>query len=298
MLKNIKAVIQETVNSITDNCINQDLFLLDENEHIPNRKIIIEIIRDFRRIMFPGFFGDENITLSAPDYFIGNTLNRIYERLLYQVKVALSYKNTENMSGDALNKESQDICTSLIESLPSIQKVLLKDVEAAFKGDPAAKSKEEIIFSYPGLFAIFVYRISHELYKLKVPFIPRIMTEYAHSRTGIDINPGAKIGRYFFIDHGTGVVIGETTVIGNNVKIYQGVTLGALSTRRGQQLSGVKRHPTLENNVTVYSGATILGGNTIIGEEAVIGGNAFITESVPPYTKVIVKSQKLVFSSK
>ena len=176
--------------------------------------------------------------------------------------------------------------------------MLLKDVQAGFDGDPAAQSKEDIIVSYPGLFAIYVYRVAHELYIKQVPYIPRIMTEYAHSRTGIDINAGATIGEYFFIDHGTGVVIGETTNIGNHVKLYQGVTLGALSTRMGQQLAGVKRHPTIEDNVTIYSGSTILGGDTVIGKGTVIGGNAFITESVAEATKVIVKNPEMTFKGK
>ena len=169
----------------------------------------------------------------------------------------------------------------------------MKDVQAGYDGDPAAKSREEVVFSYPGLFAIFVYRIGHEFYMQDVPFLPRIMTEYAHSRTGIDINSGATIGEYFFIDHGTGVVIGETTEIGNYVKLYQGVTLGALSTRSGQKLSGKKRHPTIEDHVTVYSGASILGGETVIGEGVIVSGGAFVTKSVPPFTKVIVKNPEL-----
>ena len=168
--------------------------------------------------------------------------------------------------------------------------MLLKDVEAEFEGDPAAQSREEIIFSYPGLFAIYVYRVAHELYLESVPFVPRIMTEYAHSGTGIDINAGAQIGQYFFIDHGTGIVIGETTVIGDHVKLYQGVTLGALSTRSGQMLSGKKRHPTIEDNVTIYANATILGGDTVIGARATIGGNTFITWSVAPDAKVTRES--------
>ena len=170
----------------------------------------------------------------------------------------------------------------------------LTDLQAGFDGDPAAKSKEEIIFSYPGFLAIYVYRLAHILYTSEVPFIPRIMTEYAHSSTGIDINPGATIGEYFFIDQGTGVVIGETTTIGNNVKLYQGVTLGALSTRMGQQLANVKRHPTIGDNVTIYSNSTVLGGETVIGENTIIGGNTFITESIPANTKVSAKSPELV----
>ena len=171
--------------------------------------------------------------------------------------------------------------------------MLLTDVQAAFDGDPAAQSKEEIIFSYPGFFAIFVYRIAHELYTQNVPLIPRIMTEYAHSGTGVDINAGATIGEYFFIDHATGVVIGETTVIGNHVKIYQGVTLGALSTRAGQKLASVKRHPTIEDNVTIYSNASVLGGETIVGEDTVIAGGAFVTESIPAHSRVSLASLKV-----
>jgi len=182
-----------------------------------------------------------------------------------------------------------------IEALPGVQKILLTDVQAAYDGDPAAKSKEEIVFSYPGLHAITIFRLAHILYEAGVPMIPRIMTEHAHSLTGIDINAGAKIGAYFFIDHGTGVVIGETTEIGDFAKLYQGVTLGALSTRKGQQLAGVKRHPTLGNRVTVYSGASILGGETVIGDDCVIGGNAFVTDCVAPKTRVSVKSPELTF---
>ena len=177
--------------------------------------------------------------------------------------------------------------------MPYIQEMLLKDLDATFDGDPAAASKEEVIFAYPGLFAIFVYRIAHELYLRKIPMIPRIMTEHAHSRTGIDINSGATIGEYFFIDHGTGVVIGETTNIGNNVKIYQGVTLGALSTRAGLKLAGKKRHPTIEDDVTIYSNASVLGGNTIIGRGSTIGGSAFITSSIPPFSRVSMKTPEL-----
>ena len=181
-----------------------------------------------------------------------------------------------------------------MEALPEVRRVLLTDLQATFEGDPAAKSKEEIAFSYPGIYAIFVYRIAHLLYEREVPFIPRMMTEYAHGKTGIDINPGATIGEYFFIDHGTGIVIGETTVIGNRVKIYQNVTLGALSPRKGQSLSGVKRHPTVEDDVTVYSGASILGGETVIGKGAIIGGNCFLTESVQAGAKVSAKRPELI----
>ena len=190
-------------------------------------------------------------------------------------------------------QRKRSVCEEFFKRLPYVQQMLLKDVQAGFDGDPAAKSREDVVISYPGLFAIFVYRIAHELYTQDVPFLPRIMTEYAHSRTGIDINSGAKIGEYFFIDHGTGVVIGETTEIGNNVKLYQGVTLGALSTRSGQKLKGKKRHPTIKDNVTVYSGASILGGETEIGEGVIVAGGAFVTKSVPAHTKVIVKNPEI-----
>ena len=187
------------------------------------------------------------------------------------------------------------MCDRFLCRLPQIQAMLMKDVAANFDGDPAAGSKEEVIFSYPGLYAIFVYRVAHELYESKVPLIPRIMSEYAHGATGIDINPGAQIGEYFFIDHGTGIVVGETTVIGDHVKLYQGVTLGALTTRGGQSLRGKRRHPTIEDNVTIYAGASILGGGTVIGRDCVIGSNVFITHSIPPCTTVSVKSQELTY---
>ena len=193
---------------------------------------------------------------------------------------------------------ADDIVSAFLEKLPSLREVLATDVQAAYDGDPAAFNTDEVIFSYPGLLAITVNRLAHELFLMGVPLIPRMMTEYAHSVTGIDIHPGASIGRYFFIDHGTGVVIGETTVIGNGVKLYQGVTLGALSTRGGQSLRHKKRHPTLEDNVTVYSGASILGGETVIGTEAVIGSNAFVTSSVPAHTRVSIKNPELQFKDR
>lgn len=290
----IKAIIQNAVSEISENYTQQSFFTTNNGDVIPNRQVIIGILKDLRRVMFPGYFGNENISTTVPDYFIGNSLTSIYERLNEQIHIALSYENKE-YTKEEIDKKTEAICAYFFEKIPSIQRTLLTDVEALFNGDPAANSREEIVFSYPGLFAIFVYRIAHELYLMKVPFIPRIMTEYAHSRTGIDINAGAVIGEYFFIDHGTGVVIGETTVIGKNVKLYQGVTLGGLSTKGGQKLSGVRRHPTIEDNVTIYAGATILGGNTVIGRDSVIGGNTFIVESVPANTKVSLKNPELTF---
>jgi serine O-acetyltransferase len=213
--------------------------------------------------------------------------------MLYeQVRCCLRYR--ENLPGAESRGKQCDECDAeavasvaqFLDRLPAVRELLATDVEVAFDGDPAAHSTDETIFCYPGLFAIFVQRMAHEFYQMHVPLLPRIMTEYAHSLTGIDINPGAKLGRGMFIDHGTGVVIGETTEIGNNVKIYQGVTLGALAPAFGQRLRGTKRHPTIEDEVTIYAGATILGGYTVIGKGALIGGNVFITSSVPPLNQV------------
>lgn len=294
MGKNIKEIIHAAVCEISDNYREQSIFTAKEGTQLPNRGVIIGMLKDLRRVMFPGYFGNENINATVPDYFIGHSLTFIYENLYTQIQLALSYENKEN-TPEEIVAQTDEICAHFFEKIPQIQRTLLTDVEALYNGDPAANSREEVIFSYPGLFAIFVYRIAHELYKKNVPFIPRIMTEYAHSRTGIDINAGATIGDYFFIDHGTGIVIGETTVIGKHVKLYQGVTLGGLSTRGGQKLSGKKRHPTIEDHVTIYAGATILGGETIIGQNSVIGGNTFIVESVAPNTKVSLKNPELTF---
>jgi serine O-acetyltransferase len=210
---------------------------------------------------------------------------------------ALQYDETyAEETEENINRIADEITVKFIKQIPKIREYFETDLHAAYDGDPDAYSLEEIVFAYPGLYAIMVNRIAHELYKLKVPLIPRVMTELAHSKTGIDIHPGATIGKYFFIDHGTGIVVGETTVIGDNVKIYQGVTLGALSLRGGQKLKSKKRHPTIEDNVTIYSGASILGGDTVIGHDAVIGGNTFITTSVKAGTRVSIKNQELQFS--
>ena len=293
----IRETIQDVVANITETCMNEDVYVTDEESiHLPNRGTIIGIIKDLRRVVFPGYFGDENISSTMPGYFLGNMLTHIYEEMRTQIEIAFLYDDKGASSREEITEKARDICERFISRLPYIQKMLLMDVQAGFDGDPAAKSKEDIIFSYPGLFAIYVYRIAHELYVQNVPFIPRIMTEYAHGKTGIDINSGANIGRYFFIDHGTGIVIGETTEIGDYVKLYQGVTLGALSTRKGQLLSGKKRHPTIGDHVTIYANSTILGGETVIGCDSIIGGNSFITESVPALTRVSIKSPELTLS--
>ena len=253
---------------------------------------MIDFIRELKTVMFPGYFGRDTMLETEAVHYVGYKVNHLYDVLKEQVKIALTYEGT--LEGETLDGRAEEVCDIFFGALPGVQRTLLTDIQAGFDGDPAAHSKEEIIFSYPGLFAIYVYRIAHILYKEKIPFIPRVMSEYAHGRTGIDINPGAEIGEYFFIDHGTGVVIGETTKIGDHVKLYQGVTLGALSTRDGQQLSGVKRHPTIEDHVTVYSNSSVLGGETVIGANTIIGGNTFITQSVPANTKVSAKAPELV----
>ena len=283
-----KSAILKAAKGLTENYASEELFMPKSGRRLPNRSVIIDIVRDLKSIVFPGYFSTDTSATIFPEYYVGHRLNDIYDRLKNQIEIALLYHGEE-----AAARADRTTC-GFFEQLPEIQRLLLTDVQAGFDGDPAAKSKEEIIFSYPGLFAIYVYRLAHVLYKEEIPFIPRVMSEYAHGRTGIDINPGATIGEYFFIDHGTGVVVGETTEIGNNVKLYQGVTLGALSTRMGQQLANVKRHPTIRDNVTIYSNSTVLGGETVVGENTIIGGNTFITESIPANTKVSAKSPELV----
>ncbi|MEI6100684.1 MAG: serine O-acetyltransferase EpsC [Eubacteriales bacterium] len=264
---------------------------------LPNRDKIIEITKLLRQLLFPGYFGKKDFESDSRSYHIGELLGAVFESLTDQISFALKHQSSrqDRFEDEDIDTKSAEICLQFLNSIPKIREYLSLDVQAAFDGDPAAGSKDEVIFSYPGIFAISIHRLAHELFLLSVPLIPRIMSEYAHNITGIDIHPGAEIGRYFFIDHGTGVVIGETTVIRDNVKIYQGVTLGALSTRGGQSLKGVKRHPTLEDGVTVYSGASILGGDTVIGKGVVIGSNAFITKSVPANTRVSIKNPELMF---
>lgn len=269
---------------------------MNASDEFPNRDEIIQILMDIKKVIFPGYMEGKTIRDTAVEYYTGHLLMEIYRRLKPQVEIALKLPFSE-CAPEKAKERAESVCEKLIEKIPDVRRLLMCDVDAGFNGDPAAKSKSEIIVSYPGLLAIFVYRIAHILYTEKIPLIPRIMTEYAHSETGIDINAGAVIGEYFFIDHGTGVVIGETTVIGNHVKLYQGVTLGALSTRSGQELSGVKRHPTIMDNVTIYANSTVLGGETVIGNGVIIGGNAFITKSIPDYTKVIVKTPEMMFKS-
>lgn len=268
---------------------NTDIFDFS-GASLPDRDAVIDFIHSLKRVLFLGYFGEASHTRESAGRTTEQGIRHIYETLKNQLCLAFRMEHR-----DCRCRYAAEIAGDFICRIPALEEAMLLDLEAAFVGDPAAKSKSEIICSYPGFLAIFIYRAAHILYEAGVPLIPRIMTEYAHSRTGIDINAGATIGKSFFIDHGTGVVIGETTVIGDNVKIYQGVTLGALSTRLGRKLGGKKRHPTIENDVTIYSGATILGGDTVIGEGSVIGGNVFITESVPKNMRVSMKAPELVY---
>ena len=256
----------------------------------PDKDKLIDIIEKLRRIVFPGYFREKTYRIYNAKHNLSMLIEDVMYNLTEQVTRVLQ---TEELSQQQAREKAQEICLDFFRQIPQVRATVQTDLQAAYDGDPAATGMAELIFSYPGLFAITVYRLAHVLYTLKVPMIPRIMTEHAHSVTGIDIHPGATIGKYFFIDHGTGIVIGETTVIGENVKIYQGVTLGGLSTRGGQDLRGKRRHPTIEDNVTIYANASILGGETVIGRESTIGSSAFITKSVPPCTTVMMKNQEL-----
>ena len=280
-------VIHAAADRMAANYKNSQIPMYGDALRMPNRNAVIEIIRDCQKLFFPVYYGNRDLLKLPPEQYSALLMEHIHEKLFHQIALTMP----ECEENDDL---AYEISTALIARMPAIQELLLKDLSANFEGDPAAYSKEEVLLSYPGMFAIFVYRIAHELYENKVAMIPRMMSEYAHSKTGIDINPGAKIGEYFFIDHGTGIVVGETTIIGDHVKLYQGVTLGALSPRHGHAVTG-KRHPTVGDNATIYSGASILGGKTVIGANSVIGGNSFITESVAPNTKASTETPRMIF---
>ena len=285
--------LTEIIDGIEANYDNSVISYRDNKRHFPSRNKVKDIIKDTRNILFPRFFEEGASASSQPKYFVGNTILHVSDVLYEQVREAFLFRDGKTQPEEEIDMRARHVAMKWLQRLPHVQEMLLKDVQAAFDGDPAAGSKEEIVFSYPGFYAIMIYRLAHELYLLDVPLIPRFMTEYAHSGTGVDINAGATIGEYFFIDHATGVVIGETTVIGNHVKIYQGVTLGALSLRAGQKLKGKKRHPTVEDNVTIYSNASVLGGDTVVGEGSVIAGSTFVTESIPPNSRVTLRNQEV-----
>ena len=290
--------IPSIVNRLIGTCGGSDCFDHIEPEPLSSRAAAIDLLERSRRILFPGYFDETRLDAVNLPYYLGREMSDFFELLSEQVIHALRHQCLRyDQPCIQCAETGQEAALGLMRSLPDIRLGLSKDVRAAYEGDPAAKSFDEIIFSYPGLYAVMAYRIAHPLEKMGIPLIPRIMSEHAHSLTGIDIHPGAEIGERFFIDHGTGVVIGETVVIGDRVRLYQGVTLGALSVPPGsaEALRNRKRHPTIEDDVVIYSGATILGGDTVIGARSIIGGSVWLTRSVPPDTKVFLKTPELVF---
>lgn len=294
--------LKEEVKQIVDDILHDYEGNRDIDKRIvdsqPDKDAVVDILNKLMHIIFPGYFRSKVYKSYNDDYRLSVLIEDVIYNLRKQIKIALLHRldnaeGNEKYSYEELSNKAEELTLSFFRKIPKIREYADTDVQATFDGDPAAFDKEEIVLSYPGLRATIINRIAHELYLLDVPLIPRIMTEYAHSRTGIDIHPGATIGKYLMIDHGTGVVVGETSIIGEHVKIYQGVTIGALSTSAGQGLRGAKRHPTIEDNVTIYSGASILGGETVIGKGAVIGGNAFITSSIKAGARVSIKNQEL-----
>lgn len=268
---------------------------------IPLKSEVIDLVKQMQRILFPGFFSAMVLRPESLDYHLGQQLSQFYDNMASQISSAIRHDCfRHNQLCTRCGERSYELAAAVIEYLPAMRSLLESDLEAALVGDPAASNRDEVIFSYPGFYATMVYRLAHRLVELEVPIIPRIMSEHAYHRTAIDINPGANIGASFFIDHGAGVVIGATTHIGDRVRIYQGVTLGALSLPRdaGERLRNTKRHPTIEDDVIIYSNATILGGETVVGKRSIIGGNVWLIESVGPETKVILKTPELIYHGK
>ena len=297
--KEISERILKITESILDDYKNgRDIDNMDVFSQ-PDNEAVVDIVQKLLNILYPGYYREKNYRSYNDNSRISILIEDVVYNLTKQIAIALRFRDDcAQAPEEKIQETAEDIAITFISRIPKIREYSDTDMEAFYQGDPAAYNKEEIVLCYPGLLAVTVNRLAHELFLLKVPLIPRIMTEYAHSRTGIDIHPGATIGKYFFMDHGTGIVVGETSIIGEHVKIYQGVTIGALSTKGGQSLRGVKRHPTIEDNVTIYAGASILGGETVIGEGSVIGSNVFITSSVRPGTRMSVKTQELVISHK
>lgn len=291
----------DRINHIIDEIINdygggRDIDKMDVFDQ-PDRDAVVDIVDKLLNILFPGYYRDKTYRFYNMYSKISVLIEDIMYNLTRQIAIALTYQENRYDEDGSIEDQAQLTTLQFFERIPRVRHMVDTDLQATYDGDPAADTKEEIVLCYPGLLASTIYRIAHELYVLQVPLIPRMMTEYAHSQTGIDIHPGATIGEYFFMDHGTGIVVGSTSIIGNHVKIYQGVTIGALSTSKGHALHGTKRHPTLEDNVTIYSGASILGGETVVGKGSVIGGSAFLTQSVKPGTRVSVQNQELKFDN-
>lgn len=291
-----KSKLPKIIGKIVETYDSEDGINHIEGPNLPSRERVVEIVINFLNVLFPGYYEKQELSKEDVTSYIWEKIASIYHLLSREVFKSLNSPYGKQEDEKTLSDQSIEITFAILNKIPHIREKLRGDVSAAYEGDPAAKSLDEIIVSYPGIEAIAVYRVAHELHLLKAPLIPRIMTEYAHSKTGIDIHPGSSIGENFFIDHGTGVVIGETAEIGNNVRIYQGVTLGALGVEKnadGKIKRGKKRHPTIKDNVIIYAGATILGGKTVVGEHSVIGGNVWLTECVPPHTILINKTPEL-----
>lgn len=298
MRKDINNRIQGVTNQIlTDYQNGRDI----DNMNVfnqPDSTMVVDIVRKLLNILFPGYYRSRAYRSYNYDRRIAVVIEDVIYNLQKQIAIALRFKEEYAAETDyELRMTAEELAIDFLERIPKIRALVNTDMQASYEGDPAAFSIDEIVLCYPGLLASTVNRLAHELFLLGVPLIPRMMTEWAHSRTGIDIHPGATIGEFFFLDHGTGIVVGETSIIGRHVKVYQGVTIGALSTRGGQRLKGAKRHPTIEDNVTIYAGASILGGETTIGEGSVIGSNVFITSSVKPGTRISVKTQELIIQN-
>lgn len=292
--------IPEIIDGLVATCNNNSCFDHVGPEPIPSKNSMIEIIHQLQRILFPGYFIQTRLDQVNLQYYLGQETTSLFDELSRQITLCIKHDCIRHSRPCTHCEDSgQEEAMKFIKELPNLRILLAKDIRAAFEGDPAAGSYDEIIFCYPGLLAGMVYRIAHQLYNQKISLMPRIMSEYVHGLTGIDIHPGAQIGESFFIDHGVGVVIGQTAIIGNRVRIYQGVTLGALSLPKNdvEKLRGKKRHPTIEDDVIVYAGATILGSETVIGARSIIGGNVWLTESVPPDTKVFIKKPELILKN-
>jgi len=303
MLSNMK--LKESLPELT-NRIVQTYTTVGSINHLghcplPRYETILSIIEDLKEILFPGYRRRDGLHFGNVVYHVGDLIDGLYNRLSLQIARALCHSQSKDrectpQKRNAFEGAAQAKTLAFLQELPRLREILAKDVEAAFSGDPACQSHDEVIFCYPGFEAVTVYRLANVLHKLGVPFIPRIMTERAHNETGIDIHPGATIGEHFFIDHGTGVVIGETCEIGNWVKIYQGVTLGALSFPRdeeGNLVRGSKRHPTIEDSVVIYANATVLGGKTVLGHDSVVGSSVWLTESIAPFSTVTLEKPQL-----
>jgi serine O-acetyltransferase len=269
---------------------------------LPSRDEILEIVKLLLELFYPGYYGRQDLTEENLAFHVGNLLSTLREKLQRQVETCLCFAaECDRRPAHACAEAAQRVAAVFLERLPSVRDALVLDVQAAYDGDPAATSLDEVILAYPGMLAVTVHRVAHELHVAGVPLMPRIMSEWAHSRSGADIHPGARIGSCFFIDHSTGVVVGETTTIGSNVKLYQGVTLGALSIprdERGRVIRDTKRHPTVEDGVTIYANATVLGGKTVIGADSVVGGSVFVTESVPASTRVALRPPEVTVRAK